>query len=1022
MKASTSLFALFFFGSILAAAPAAAQDPLPSLDEHQVRVFTVAEGLPVSDIREIAQSDEGYLYVSTARGLVRFDGHEFAVVDLDGFSSRRVTRMETDRDGRVWVTSANNDLGVIERGLWRVLPPPPGMVRSVARLSDGTTWLTTEQGLFAVNPGSNPVYERVSDSAGDPPEHVVGIVELEDGERIVLTIHRLLRMMATGDGSQELTVLRSGLDTREGYFESNGLVDDGGLWFSLNHGVGRWAGGHYTFYPLREHGYTLPLDSFDIRAAEAGLGAGLAVAVNPGEVVPGLVDLPRYLIRSEEGTLWMSARDSIGISNLFQERDGRFVLLDLHRYLDFHDINDLYADHEGNLWLATDRGLVQLSLQRVTALTGRHGLAENFTTAVLQARNGAVWIGTWGGGVHKFVNGRLAARYTTADGLTDNRIRSLYEGPGGRIWVGTLKGLSDIGEDVRGWPDTNHVHAITTVAEGDATRIWVASGDRLLTAVMRRPGIPDSFVEFKPGYDWGNEIWALEPVGDGSIWVGSINGLFRVRGDSIHRFGAQDGLLNDDVVALHRDADGALWISTYEHGLYRYRHGRFARLTTAEGLYDNGIWSMIDDDSGGVWMSSDVGIFRVHRGTLVSVADSIELGRQPGTRLRPLVFTESEGLPSRESNRANPSAWRLDDGRILFNNISGIVVIDPDRATLAPPSPRTALTRVLVDGAEVVRDPTAARLPLGPKQLAFEYTGLSFVAPQQMRYRYRLDGFDVGWTYAGPARRVSYTGLSPGEYTFRVEAGTGDGEWGGRAASWAFTVPPFFWQTWWFRLLAMSLVVAVLAGVYRYRVAQLLAVERLRLRIASDLHDGVASNLSSIALLSEMLQHRTRPSGLERRQLERISSAASETIGSLREIIWLVDPEHDKASDLVTRMRATANDLLHGVELHFAAGEIIDRRKLEPLFVRQVFLLYKEALHNVTRHAGASRVSIEIAVDGDQFTLRIQDDGTGFADTGVNHGHGLNSMRRRAADAGGTLDIDSAPGRGTRVTFQARMA
>jgi signal transduction histidine kinase len=313
------------------------------------------------------------------------------------------------------------------------------------------------------------------------------------------------------------------------------------------------------------------------------------------------------------------------------------------------------------------------------------------------------------------------------------------------------------------------------------------------------------------------------------------------------------------------------------------------------------------------------------------------------------------------------------------------------------------------------------RMPPGPKQLAFEFTGLSCVAPGQIRYRYRLAGFDDEWNDAGTSRRASYTGLGPGRYTFRVEAGATGGEWGVHAGSLTFTIPPFVWQTWWFRAVVAATVITVLAAAYRYRVSHLLAVERLRLRIASDLHDSVGSNLSSIALLSEMLRERTGSAGLERRQLERITSAARETIGSLREIIWLVDPEHDNAADLVTRMRATANDLVQDVDLRFAAGDI-GRRRLEPLFVRHVFLLYKEALHNVTRHAGASRVAIEVGVDGDQLGLRVEDDGVGFDVTGSTGGHGLNSMRRRAADAGGTLEIDSAPGRGTRVMFVARIA
>lgn len=249
-------------------------------------------------------------------------------------------------------------------------------------------------------------------------------------------------------------------------------------------------------------------------------------------------------------------------------------------------------------------------------------------------------------------------------------------------------------------------------------------------------------------------------------------------------------------------------------------------------------------------------------------------------------------------------------------------------------------------------------------------------------------------------------------------------------------MPPLFWQTWWFRLLAVGLVLGALYAAHRYRVERLLEMERMRSRIAADLHDDIGSNLSSIALLSEMLQGRLRPDGssleeqrgsetneLEQRQLLRIERAAEETVSALKDVIWLVDPKHDNLADLTRKMRRVAGELLGGTAYTFGVPDPFPSRRLDMTFLRNTFLIYKEALHNIAKHARAEHVAIEVAIDQGVLVLRIRDDGTGFRmGEAQGRGHGLKNMRQRAEQAGGRIEIESMPGRGTQITFSARMA
>ncbi len=386
------------------------------------------------------------------------------------------------------------------------------------------------------------------------------------------------------------------------------------------------------------------------------------------------------------------------------------------------------------------------------------------------------------------------------------------------------------------------------------------------------------------------------------------------------------------------------------------------------------------------------------------------------------MFTESEGLPNRESNRGSPAAIKLSDGRLLFNNIDGAVVIDPTGATAKPP-PRVRLTLASADNAPlpVTRGAPHTRVPPGTRQLQFDFVALAFAAPNQSHYRYRLDGYDDDWVDVGPATRASYTGLHPGRYTFRVQAVNGTSDWS-RAASWPFVLAPFVWQTWWFRLLAAASVLGLLAAAYRFRVGRLLEMERLRVRIASDLHDDIGANLSSIALLSQMLEGRPSLGERERRQLSRIGLAAQETMSGLRDVIWLVDPAHDNLAALLRKMRTAAASLLEDVEWSFRAPDAIPARRLSMGLVRNAYLVFKEALHNAVRHGHAGHIGITVTLDGSDLVLRIEDDGSGFDPDSAHRGNGLGNMQRRAREVGGRLEVESRPGQGTRIVFTAGMS
>lgn len=944
-----------------AAAPGQALDGL--LDEYLVRTFGQRDGMPVSDVRGLVQVADGPILVATARGVVGFDGYGLRPVPLPGFESAVIDRLHEDQNGRVWVVSREREVGYladerfVDLGRFPRLDPPNHL--NLYETRDGAVWLAAGDGVYRAGPGTRPA----------------------------LTYRPGLGSVARGR-----TVRRNGVLVA-------GPPPSGAVPLDSLH--------------LEPGAFMLVRGALGERLHDA-LGPAQRRAMHAAGVQPTM--RPFAVLRGDADTYWIIYAAHLNtVSSLVHVRGDQWRVFGLREHLNFREIIFLLRDHEGSVWVGTDVGLVQLAPRKVYALRRDAPLGQVFVAPVLQASDGALWVGTWGRGLFRFEDDHVTHHFTAVDGLPDDRVRALHQAQDGSMWVGTKGGLVQIreGRIVRSEPLVRG--EVRGFAEDTAGRLWIGT-DIALASYTPSAGLILHDASF-----WdGRSIWAVHLDRAGTLWVGSEDGLFRIRDGTREAIGPAHGMRSRFVAAIHEEADGTLWFSTYEDGLYRYQGGRFVAVTMAEGLHHDGIWRMLFDDGGGVWMSSDGGLARVDRARLHAVADAIERGEQPAALLDPLVFTEAEGMPSRESNRASPGGWRLRDGRLVFNNIRGLVVVDPVRALRAPPPPRTLIQGLAADGRAVALGADAALAP-GTRQVTVSFAALSFLAPQHNRYRYRIEGYDDAWIEAGTQPSVTVTGLPPGRYTFHVQGAGGTSPWGPPARL-AFTIRPFAWETGWFHLAAVLLVAALLGALYRYRVGRLLAMERLRLRIASDLHDDVGSNLSSIALLSEMLGDRPNLDPTGRRQLARINAAAEETVAALREIIWLVNPRHTTLPALVRKMRRVARDLLPGTAWTLDVATPLPDRPLDLAFMRGVYLVYKEAVHNVAKHADARTVAIEVWAERGRFELRVRDDGRGFHLAAADEGTGLGSMARRAEALGGTLAVDSWPGEGTCVTLVVRMA
>jgi signal transduction histidine kinase len=518
-------------------------------------------------------------------------------------------------------------------------------------------------------------------------------------------------------------------------------------------------------------------------------------------------------------------------------------------------------------------------------------------------------------------------------------------------------------------------------------------------------------------------------------------GLGRLSNDgTLRQFRKRDGLSSDFVQCLRLDSDGTLWIGTFGGGLNRLKQGRFAVINIRQGLADNVIHHIEEDSRGYFWLSSHGGIMRVSKAELNRCADG-----QMGS-VNCLSYGKGEGLPTLECTGGfQPAGTRTADGRLWFPTSKGLVAVDPNDVKINQLPPQVVVEEMLVEDQPIAlaaKGVVPMRIPPGRRRFEFRYTGLSFTVPEKVRFQYRLEGLEHAWLDAGTKRVVNYSYIPAGNYKFHVKACNNDGVWNDAGAELAFTVLPHFWQTLWFRGLATLAVVGAVAGSVLFetrrrmhrkleRLEQQRAIERERTRIAKDIHDDLGASLTRITLLSQSARSELDDPPQAAADLDRIYGTARELTRAMDEIVWAVNPKHDTADSLASYLGRFAQDFLGaaGIRCRLRMPLELPQWPLTAEVRHNLFLAFKESLHNAVKHAAATEVQVSLKVEPTRFVLSVKDNGCGFSpessagpiprdSSRPASGNGLGNMRQRLKEIGGECEIKSAPRAGTNVTFR----
>ncbi len=956
---------------LLASLPTGAK-AAPPADTWVVDNWQVEDGLPHNTVTCVLQSAAGYLWVGTLNGLARFDGVRFTTfrtADNPALRSNRILCLHEDVSGVLWIGTDGGGLVSWHNGLFTSFGSEAGLSsETVLCLEDGAEgelWIGTDSGL---NLRQAERFSTFFKTDGLPDDRVNALC-LPRGSGV---------LCATGKGLSEyrrqaFKVLDDSiLEGAPPAFNCLRAAREGGFWAGGESGLfyAPGVGAASKFQKLPTTGVLAVLERrdgevwFGTRAGEVRRRSN-----QPGDLASEIVWRGQYpvaaLCEDREGNVWLGATGD----GLRRVKRRRLRLVPLPSTQNGGAVVSFYLTRRGGLGVVTaDKGLYGWQGEGF-ALMGRLPLPDGVgIQTVCEAQTGGLWVGTAREGLFECVT-NSAWQYSERDGLSDSGIEVLRAEADGGLWIGTRNG------------GLNYFK------------------DRKVTRLNTPWGFQDTFA------------CALERDPQGNLWIGtSGDGLFRLTEGRFTGFSVDTGLPSDNVTALHADATGTLWVGT-DKGLCRVKDGQVTAFQGGSGLPVEAVLQLCSDHAGNLWAGSASRILRANKEQLEAFA----AGRTPFAGA--VSYGKEDGLPALQClPRVQCPGARTNPGGIWFATSKGLVLVDPEGEPWNPQPPPVVLEGVFVDNASVPFS-AGVRVVPGKGSLRFEYTALSLTAPGKVSFRYQLTGFDRGWSEPSPAREVRYPNVPPGEYQFCVVACNNDGVWNETGATVAIIIAPFWWKTIWFRLSVVGLVAVAAAAWYRLRQVRRREIERLRIRIASDLHDDIGSSLWSITLLSRMLTKHGKLGAEERQDLDEIHRIAVQTSNSIRDIIWLINPAFDTVQDFVARTKDFAAIVMRGVDYRMSCEGADLTRKLPFDLRHNLFLLFKEALTNIARHANATVVEVRIEERGELWQLTIQDNGVGFDPTASTGGNGLRNLRTRAERMGATLDVRSQPGQGTTLVL-----
>jgi ligand-binding sensor domain-containing protein/signal transduction histidine kinase len=985
MKTVSRGVIILAFVALILCSSALALSPDRRISQYAHTAWRIQDGFFSGTPQTITQTADGYLWIGTEAGLVRFDGIQFvpwAPPNGEALPSSRIHALLGARDGTLWIGTARG-LARWSKGELFNFPGEPAFVEAIVEDSEGTIWMTRSQ---------------VRDAAGSLCE-VAG---------------NALRCHGPADGIP--------------FAYAQPLFSDphGNLWIGSSIGVCRWKSGDAKTYIVKALMRVQGLagvsaiapgddDSVLVGMKQQGKGLGLQElreGVWRDYILPGLNGPEMQvstLLRDREGDLWLGTANN----GLYRVHEGQADHFGSAHGLSSDAVQGLYEDREGDLWVATSRGIDRFRDTRVVSYSIREGLTSEDVDSVLASRDGTIWIGNLRA-LDVLRRDRLNA-IGRGQGLPGTLITSLFEDQSGRVWVGVDSGLTVYENGRFRWitkSDGRSLGVVTAIAEDVDHNIWVATTEPALLRVQ------DLAVreEIKPPQIPRVLSLAADPK-DG-IWLGLSNGNL-----ARYKRGQLDVVTTDrggkfSIRNLLVETDGSAWWVTQE-GLFRWKTGKVGILNSHNGLPCDDAFALVRDSRGSLWLDTQCGLVAI---------DSAELERwwqQPDVKLRMKTFDAFDGAQPGLTN-FRPAISRAPDGKLWFANENILQVVNPENLDGNQIAPPVVVEQIIADRKKYAAA-EKLQLPARTRDIEIDYTGLSLVAPEKMRFRYKLEGRDADWQDPENRRRAFYSDLPPGNYQFHVIAANNDGVWNEQGATADFTILPAFFQTAWFRALSIFAGIGILWLLYALRVRRLATSIQARFddrleereRIARDLHDTLLQGIFSASIHFNIANNHLHADSPAKPAVQRGVDLLAQVSKEGRNTLLALRTDAASQSDLGEALSRLGVEFVLPANVDFRVVTEGEAEVLRPFIRDEVYLIAREAVINAFRHSKASTIRVKVGYVSRNLRVSVRDDGCGIDEELLKSGReghwGLANMRERAERIGGRLRVSSRTNAGTVV-------
>lgn len=945
--------------------------------------WTTDEGLPQNTVNGLIQSRDGYIWGVTTGGIIRFDGVRFKVfnkTNTEGLNESRFLRLIEDKSGRIWFLSDSFALIKYEKGAFTTYSDGNGFegrIRYYLLFTDldGNLIFSTDKAQYRYRDGNFEKFEI-------PTANAESVISLRDRE--------------------------------------------GGIWLSDKTGLRRILGENVTHFEISPIALQyIPL-LYEDRFGDIWLSYNVksTYRIHDGKMqhIPNLN--PYYFVEGFDGNLWIGAETGLYKLPANEVNSEKLDPSKIEKINGEDSVYCLTIDREGGIWAGTWRkGLWQISHQAVRVFSKTEWKTEGDNVyPIFEDRIGNVWVGTWSDALIKYEKeNRFSVYQIKVSG--GYQISAIFEDKKNQIWIGYTDGIGYFKDGkfitLSKFDAGGLFLAITEDNEGN---LWFATESKGLYKFTNGNVARFTTSDGLPT----NEVSALLFTKVNQLLVGTKKGLAIYGNGKFSVFSTQNNFIQDYIRSLYEDADGVLWIGTYDSGLVRYKDGKFKRISQTDGMFNGNVFCTLEDDHGWFWINSNNGIYRVRKQQLNDFADG------KIRRVDSIAYNKSDGLLNIEGNGGKqPAGIRRSNGELWFPTQQGVAVINPNDIAVNPLPPPVRLEEIFVNKKEIGRYDERVEIQPEQNNLEIHYTGLSFVNSPLVKFRYRLEGLETDWNEVGTRRTAFYNNLPPGEYTFHVLAANRDGVWNTEGASIKIVKLPHFYQTWWFIVLASLLVAGIIGLIFFYRVSQLRRIteaktefsrrliesqEAERKRIAAELHDGLGQSLVVIKNRAMLGIRKGDDKARVEKELGNISDSAEQALEEVREITNDLRPQLIDRLGLTKAINAMFKKVSDVIELK-SEIDSIDNIFSEAEEIN-VYRIIQESLNNIIKHSYASDAKIKIKRSDARVSITIEDNGKGF-DTAIvkpkGGGLGLVGLNERVQLLNGEISIYSKIGTGTRI-------